>query len=247
MKRFLSILTAMVVTFSFCACEKGNDRDRDTDTEIIRPGNNGNPDNNDSTGNDDNTGNDGGDTSEYATYNHTFTNGCATYYGQGYEGQPANITNWLVELADNNYDLENYTGTGYNIVLDLFSAEKSATSVPTGRYTIEAFEQSEFSAGSLLYGFIGEDETYGEYPGGTWLYEGNEGIAAATAGWVEISGSGSNYTVTYELQDDEYMVSFKGSYTGSLTFYDGTQSESQAQAANIAKAKRVTKTFRVRR
>ena len=39
MRRFLSIVAAIVVAFSFCACDKVSDRD--TDREINRPGNNG--------------------------------------------------------------------------------------------------------------------------------------------------------------------------------------------------------------
>ena len=243
---------------SFASCEKVCDcncpccNEDGSDQVIQRPGNN-NGDNDDNGGNggnggnNDNTGNDGGNTSDYTTYNNTFTYGYAGYCGLYYENQPANTTNWYIELADDDYDLEYYEGTGYNIIFDLFAAGTNSSSIPAGKYTVEAFEQSNFSAGSLMYGYIAEDETYGEYPAGTWLFEGDNGIAGATSGWVEISGSGSNYTIKYELHDDEYMVTFKGTFSGSLTIYDGTQEYSQAQAANITKAKRATKTFRVRR
>ena len=131
-----------------------------------------------------------------------------------------------------------------NIGLHTLAGGQNAT------YTIEAFENSEYSAGSLMYGFIAEDEEYGEYPAGTWLYEGNEGIAGATAGELKVSVSGSTYTLKYTLYDDEYGITFTGTYTGSLTIYDGTQEYSYA-AALPSFAPRATKAntkyFKVRR
>ena len=245
MKRF-SILAAIAMIFSFYACDVDeNSPSRDSDTEITKPDNNGE---NENPGDDN-----GGDNSQYEVYNNTFTYGYAGYCGQWYEDQPANVTNWYIELADDNYDLENYEGTGYNIVFDLFAAGTNSTSIPNGRYTVEAFDQSNFSAGSLLYGYIAEDEEYGEYPAGTWLYEGDTGIAGATSGWVQISGSGSSYTITYELNDDDYQITFKGSFKGTLTLYDATQSISATQITNVAKAAqkaksgKTTKRFMLRR
>ena len=245
MKRFITILAAMAVIFSFSACDK--DDNRDTDTEIILPGENNNSNNNgggsteDPGTEDPGTEDPGTDNTGNSSYNNTFTYGYAGYCGQYYEDQPANTTNWYIELADDNYDLDYYEGTGYNIVFDLFAAGTSSTSIPSGRYTVEAFDESMFSAGSLMYGYIAEDEEYGEYPGGTWLYEGNDGIAGATSGWVEISKSGSNYTIKYELQDEEWEITFKGSFSGALTLYDATEeysSYSQAKSQRRATARK---------
>lgn len=254
MKQIFTTIALLAMAFSFASCEfdvtcdcncscgstdnNGQNSSRPGNSDSNNGGNEENGGNNGGTNND-NTGND-----EYETYNNTFTKGYAGYCGQYYEGQPANTTNWYLELADNNYDLESYEGTGYNIVIDLFASGTSSTAIPAGRYSVEQFDKSEYSAGSLLYGYIAEDETYGEYPGGTWLYEGNDGIAAATAGWVNVEVSGSTYTITYELVDDEYMVEFKGSFTGSLTIYDATE---EASAAQATKSSRPAKHFKVRR
>lgn len=234
MKQIFTAIAILAMAMSFSSCDKKitcecncsccNSDDSENNT--------GRPDNNDSS----NEGNENND--EYETYNTTFTSGYAGYYGVWYEGQPSNTTNWYIELADNNYDLENYEGDGYNIVLEIFAQGTDSSSIPTGKYTVEAFEKSEYSAGSLLYGYIAEDETYGEYPAGTWLYKGDEGIAGATSGEVNISVSGSKYTITYNLTDDEYKVRFKGSFTGSLTFYDATEEASYAQVAATKRARR---------
>lgn len=259
MKQIFTAVALFAMAISFASCDKENmcncncqcgNSGQNSDQGGSRPG--GSNDDNNGGGSTDNGGNNGGstggDVSEYDTYNNTFTYGYAGYCGQWYEDQPANTTNWYIELADDNYDLENYEGTGYNILLEIFAEGTSSTSIPAGKYSVEAFEQSEFSAGSLMHGYIAEDETYGEYAAGTWLFEGESGIAGATSGWVEISGSGSNYTIKYELHDDEYMVTFKGTFSGSLTLYDATEEEASAvQASKVAKAKRGAKYFKVRR
>lgn len=260
MKQIFTSIALIAMAISFASCDKeiivecncncNCSNSDNTNQNGGRPGN----DNNGGS-NEDNPG--GGNTntidrSEYQVYNNTFTQGQAGFCGVYYDEQPSNTTNWYVELADNNYDLESYEGTGFNIVLEFFAGGTNSTSIPAGTYTIEAFEAEQFSAGSLLYAFLDEGEDNGEtvqYPAGTWLFEGNEAIAGATAGWVKVAQSGGNYTITYELHDDEYSITFKGSYSGSLTIYDGTQENSAIAAAPQSKAPRKTNTkyYRVRR
>ena len=268
MKQIFTTIALLAMAFSFASCEfdvtcncncscgstnnneqntgRPGNNDSDNNGNQDNPGNNGGS-NNDNTGDGGNTGS--GDRSEYTTYNNTFTKGQAGYYGVYYEGQPNNTSNWFVELADNNYDFEEYEGDGFNVVLEFFANGTSSTSIPAGKYTIEAFEKSEFSAGSLLYGYIAEDDTYGDYPAGTWLYEGNEGVAAATAGELTIAVSGNTYTLKFTLYDDEYEVAFSGSYTGALSIYDGTQEyNSTLSAVPATKSAKVnTKYYKVRR
>ena len=257
MRQIFTTIALLAMAFSFSSCEKeiivncncNCQCGSNSDETPSRPG--GNDDNTGSNGgsNNDNTGNggsnDGTDRSEYTTYSTTFTKGQAGYYGVYYDGQPSNTSNWYLELADSNYDLESYEGTGYNAVLEFFANGTSSTSIPAGKYTVEAFEKNEFSAGSLLYGYIAEDETDGDYPAGTWLFEGNEGVAAATAGEVTVSVSGGKYTIQYTLYDDEYEVKFTGSYTGNLTIYDGTV-ESYSYAPATKSARSSARHYRVR-
>ena len=252
MKQIFTSIALIAMAMSFSSCEKEvvcncncqcNNSDNSGQTGN-RPGNNDNNNGGNNGGTNDNTG----DRSEYETYNNTFTQAQAGYYGVYYEEQPSNVSNWYLEMADNNYDFETYDGDGYNIVLEFFANGTSTTSIPTGTYTVEAFEKNEFSAGSLLYGYIGEDETYGEYPAGTWLFQGADGIAAATAGELTVAKSGNTYTIKYKLYDDEYQIAFSGSYTGSVDIYDGTQEYSYAPAKSLATAPRAnTKYYRVRR
>lgn len=243
MKQILAALALIALALSFASCDKTCNcncsccNTNGSDQTIQRPDNSGSGSGNNGGTTDDNTGGNTGNTEDY---NQTFTQGYAGYYGAFYEeaGQPSNTTNWFVELADDNYDLENYEGTGYNIALEIFASGTSSTSIPSGKYTVETLDENLLMAGTVLYGFIGEDEENGEYPAGTWLYSGNDAIAGATSGWVQIAASGSTYTITYELRDDEYQISFKGSFTGSLAFYDGTQEVTSVSAAkNFAPSK----------
>jgi hypothetical protein len=249
MKHIFTTIALFAIAISFTSCEKeiivncncqcNNSNGSDQNTG--RPNNGGNTGNNggntgDNGGNTgDNGGNSGGNSGEinredYETINCYFTQGQAGYYGVYYEDQPSNTANWYLELAESNYDLENYEGEGYNISIEFFTNSSSTTSIPAGEYTIEAFKKNEYSAGSILDGFIAEDDTYGDYPAGTWIFEGNEGIAGATAGSMTITVSGDQYNIDYSFFDDEYQVAFCGSYSGDLTIYDGTEGYSYSQA-----------------
>ena len=259
MKQVLAILTVLTLAFSFASCEKeiivncncncncggSDDSDKTPGSSDETPGRPGeNPgDNNGGSGN--GGSNDGIDRSEYTTYNTTFTKGQAGYFGVYYDDQPSTTANWYLELADNNYDLENYEGSGYNVSLEFFTNNSYKTNFPAGEYTIEKFDATPYAAGSLLYGFIGEDETYGEYTAGTWLFEGNEGIAGATAGKMTVAVSGSKYTISYTLYDDEYQIAFSGSYSGNITIYDGTV-ENYSYAPATKSARSSAKHYRVR-
>ena len=238
MKQVSAILTALAIMFACSSCEKeiivqcdcncqcGNSNN--SNQEPNRPGDN----NSGNTGDSGDSGDENGggiDRSEYTTYNTTFTKAKASYYGVFYDDQPSNTTNWYLELADNNFNLDTYDGDGYNIVLEFFTNSSYTSSFPAGEYTIERFEATPYSAGSLLYGFLSEQDGE-QYASGTWLYEGFDGVAGATAGKMTIAVSGSNYSISYTLYDDDYHIAFSGSYTGSVSFYDLSQSYSLSQA-----------------
>ena len=244
MKQVSAILTALAIMFACSSCEKeiivqcdcncqcGNSNN--SNQEPNRPGDNnsGNTGDSDDSGDSGDSGDENGggiDRSEYTTYNTTFTKAKASYYGVFYDDQPSTTANWYLELADNNFNLDTYDGDGYNIVLEFFTNSSYTSSFPAGEYTIERFEATPYSAGSLLYGFLTEQDGE-QYASGTWLYKGLDGVAGATAGKMTIAVSGSNYSISYTLYDDDYQIAFSGSYTGSVSFYDLSQSNSLSQA-----------------
>lgn len=258
MKQIFTTIALLAMAFSFASCDKEiivncncNCQCNNSNDSNDNPNRPGNPDDKDHGGN---TGNDGGNSGDNGEINRedyeninitTFTQAQAGYYGIYYDGQPSNTSNWYLELAESTYDFENYEGEGYNICIDFFAKGTSSTNIPAGTYSIEAFEENKFSGGSISYGYIAEDEDYGEYPAGTWLFDGNDGIAGATAGIMTISSTGSTYFITYSFYDDEYMVAFNGSYEGKLTIYDGTQEYSYASSATKS-SRSTAKHYRVR-
>lgn len=247
MKRILSILTIAVFALSFSACDLlDSTPDRDTDSEIIIP---------DDSPSDDDSNNEGDnpsgeiDRSKYTQYNTTFTQGDAIYFGVYYEEQPDDVANWYIELADKNFDLTEYSGEGYYMTLEFFC---KGTTPAAGTYTIEAFNKDPFSHMSLGDGFI--EEYNGEsYAVGTWLFQGSNAIAGATDGSMTIATSGSKYTVSYLLHDDEYQITFQGKYSGDLPLYDGTGSSATQAVKKTTKSTRApyiakpTKVFRVKK
>lgn len=236
MKRFIAIFIAAVLMGTLASCDPSGVGDRNTDTEVVRPGN-GNENDNGSTGG----GNQGGETvdrSNYEVLNMTYTQAIADFYGQYYEGQPADVGNWYIILADDEYDLETYEGTGDNIVLELFAKGNYADGIPVGEYSVEAFLEKEFADKSVLYAWEEEETEDGEaYMAayGTWLYAGNETRAGATAGTVTVSRTGGSYTISYNLHDDEYQISFAGSYTGYVDLYDASE---ETLSSTMAKSQR---------
>ena len=243
MKKIFATLALIALAFTLASCNKASCtcdcslcNPNGSDGTIQRPGDSGNGNNGGTT--------DEVDRSSYTVYSSTMTKGQATYYGQAYQGQPATTANWYIELADANYELDQYSGTGFNISLEFFTSSSYTTSIPTGNYTVEAFNENEFPAYSLLYGFVSEE---GSYPLGTWLFEGNEALAAATAGAMTVEKSGSTYKISYELHDDEYQITFKGTFSGSLTIYDGTQESSYVSAASARKNANSVKHCRIRK
>lgn len=258
MKQILTALSIIALMLSLASCEKTCNcncnccNQGGSDQTIQRPGDNNQNDNDNEDG-DLNSSPDGIDRSDYIVYNNTMTKGKAGYYGQYYQDQPSTTANWFIELAESNYDLDEYEGTGFNVSLEFFTPSSNTTSIAAGIYTIEAFEKSAFSVNSLLYGYYDEYEYEGEtieYPAGTWLFEGNEAVAGATAGQMIVSVSNNKYTINYGLHDDESKVTFIGTFTGNLTFYDGTEAYAalaQTKPTKAPKTSRLTKHFRVRR
>lgn len=132
-------------------------------------------------------------------------------------GQPwdayQNIRDWKVLLGD-----DTTWADGREIQFELITSS-SATDF-TGSYKVltEEFTDKTMKealvSGSALCGYIDGTEYYG-----TWLFPTNDDTTwlGATSGTVEVSKSGSTYTITFDLADKfNDNTRFKGSYTGSM-------------------------------
>lgn len=159
----------------------------------------------------------------------TFTQGCMEFWGISYDDQPETSACWCITLAEKDFDLSEWEGTGLSIVIELFTTDTEATSLPLGNYTVEAFDKEYYSDYSVGTGFVQEDEETGDsYCYGTWIFEDGSGVYAAEDGSVKVSKAGDNFTVTYDFTDLQLGANFKGSYTGPLEFVDLTKTKTRA-------------------
>lgn len=219
MKRIFTILSIVAVAIAMCACESKED---------ITPNDNGGnqPEQNDPEQSNPEQPEQPEQPGEGEWENHvtsTYTHGFIEFWGQGYEDQPTDVANWCIILGSEGFDYDEWSG-GESIVLELFTTNTSATSVPSGTYTVEAFLEENYSNFSVGDGFIAteenEDGVEESYCMGTWYYVDGIGEYAATSGSVTVAKDGDNYTVTYNLVDEEYSTQLTGSYKGALEYID---------------------------
>lgn len=233
MKRIFSIMTILAIVLAAASCEKDNDEgSKRPDTE-----NNGSE-----NGGSENEGTDGDGSGEAPdiseSINTTFSYAYAENWGIYYEEQQDNINNWIIYLSENDFDEDGWSDNGYLAWIEIFSEGVDAPK--PGKYTIDAFYESYFSDFSLLDGLV-EDVDGEEMCTGTWLYQDGYGIAAALSGEAEVKVDGETYTVTYDLCDDEYGISFKGKYTGRMDIYDYSQGYSMSSVKSGAPVPERTK------
>lgn len=197
----------------------------------------------------DNVGPGGGEEGEYDEIELTnLTQGEMDYWGQAYGPTGTDYANWTIYLAGADFDFNSFDGSGPLMQIEINTASSATTDITPGTYTVfEEIANTSFVPFSSVPAFIQDNN-----PLGTWyINELLEATYGATSGTVVISKTGSNYTIEFDFTDAEFMGKFKGTYTGPLSYYDGTASASSASAVvkkskssrklvlNPAKAKRV--------
>lgn len=229
MKRIFGIVTILALMLSSASCEKPEPPKR-PGAENQQPGgekpDNEKPGNNDSGAENPGNGNPGEgntDRADYQIIQNSYAKGEMQFYGIYYDDQPEDVHNWALVLSEADFDFIYWEGSGYCVNLELFTSSSAATELSSGKYTVEAFLEEGYVPMSVGDGIIHtEEETGDEYCLGTWLYEDGMGIAGATAGEVTFEKKDGQYKVSYVLYDDYERITFKGSYTGQLDYYDGT-------------------------
>lgn len=182
-------------------------------------------------------GGSGGDDTEYTVVEmNSLTQGEMDFYGKIYGETGTDYNNWTVYLAGAGFDFESFDGDGEMLQLEINTAGSVTTEIPSGTYTVMTDLSNEyFVPFSAVPAFIQEEED-GMYPFGTWYLKDLSAEYGATSGTATFDRQGDVYTVTFEFQDDEAMVIFKGSYTGKLGYYDGTATESVSSSVKAQRA-----------
>ncbi len=142
--------------------------------------------------------------------------------------------NWLIYLADNRVDFtkQNLVGPGKILMLELNTAPSDGKVLPAGTFNV--LNPTEITSAASLTPFtvvpgLANSEV-GVY--GTWyLATDTQGgdfqpLCGAQKGTVSVKKAGDTYTLDFDITDDDYKISVKGSYTGVPIFYDNTAATS---------------------
>lgn len=157
-----------------------------------------------------------------------FTQGKVLFGGTHY-GTAGLSNNWQIHLAGANYDVVNLKGKGAVLQFEVNTELGATDIIPSGTYTM--IEKADPDPKDLLPNTVvpglldGSDQS----PIGTWYFysdtEGGDPVATnrMNGGSVEITTVGDTYTMKFNFSDSEQDITFEGTYTGTLIYFDMTQ------------------------
>ena len=157
------------------------------------------------------------------------TQGELWYYGDGYGIEISN--NFVVYLGSEGINMTDFSGEGQVMYLEFNTGLGSVTNLPSGTYTIVDANPDLFTSSTMVSGF-----EYDSYLYGTW-YFGNTTNSVIAGSAVVTQNTGNKYAIQYDFID-QYGNNIKGTFNGTLDYYDGTQSQEIIPAAKNKALKR---------
>lgn len=157
------------------------------------------------------------------------TQGELWYYGDGYGIEISN--NFVVYLGSAGINMTDFSGEGQVMYLEFNTGLGSVTNLPSGTYTIVDANPDLFTPSTMVSGF-----EYDSYLYGTW-YFGNTTNSVIAGSAVVTQNTGNKYAIQYDFID-QYGNNIKGTFNGTLDYYDGTQSQEIIPAAKNKALKR---------
>ena len=137
--------------------------------------------------------------------------------------------NWLIYLADNqvNFASSPLSGPGKIMMLELNTAPSAGKELTEGTYNVlnpaEITSSASLAPFTVVPGLVSDNAVYGTWYLATETKGGQfQPLCGAQKGTVRVKKSGQTYTIDFDVTDDDYKISVKGSYTGVPSFYDGT-------------------------
>ena len=154
----------------------------------------------------------------------TLTQGEMDYLGDAYDLPDNDYANWTIYLAASTVDLGDLSGTGDLLMLELNTAKSVTTEITPGTYEIVGRAKADFRAFTCVPGYVS-----GQYAYGTWFGTADKGFSnSMSSGSVTVAKNGDTYTFTFELVDGSSNTTFKGTYTGELSYVDYSQASAPA-------------------
>lgn len=157
------------------------------------------------------------------------TQGELWYYGDGYGIEISN--NFVVYLGSAGINMTDFSGEGQVMYLEFNTGLGSVTNLPSGTYTIVDANPDLFTPSTMVSGF-----EYDSYLYGTW-YFGNTTNSVIAGSAKVIQNAGDKYAIQYDFID-QYGNNIKGTFNGTLDYFDGTQSQEIIPAAKNKALKR---------
>ena len=157
------------------------------------------------------------------------TQGELWYYGDGYGIEISN--NFVVYLGSEGINMTDFSGEGQVMYLEFNTGLGSVTNLPSGTYTIVDANPDLFTPSTMVSGF-----EYDSYLYGTW-YFGNTTNSVIAGSANVTQNAGNKYIIQYDLID-QYGNNIKGTFNGTLAYFDGTQSQEIIPAAKNKALKR---------
>ena len=150
------------------------------------------------------------------------TQGELWYYGDGYGIEISN--NFVVYLGSAGINMTDFSGEGQVMYLEFNTGLNSITNLPSGTYTIVDANPDLFTPSTMVSGF-----EYDGYLYGTW-YFGNTTNSVIAGSAVVTQNTGNKYAIQYDFID-QYGNNIKGTFNGTLDYFDGTQNQEIISAA----------------
>ncbi len=157
------------------------------------------------------------------------TQGELWYFGDAYDTGLSN--NFVVYLGSAGINMADFSGEGQVMYLEFNTGLNSITNIPAGTYIMVDAYPELFLPSTLVTGF-----EYDGYLYGTW-YFGNTTNSAIGGAAVVTQTSNNNYSILYDFID-EYGNSIKGTFNGTLAYFDGTASQGVISAVKRQVQKR---------
>lgn len=137
--------------------------------------------------------------------------------------------NWLIYLADKqvNFASSPLSGPGKIMMLELNTAPSAGKELSEGTYNVLNPEEIKSAASlapfTVVPGLVSDNSVYGTWYLATETKGGQfQPLCGAQKGTVSVKKSGQTYTIDFDITDDDYKISVKGSYTGKPYIHDGT-------------------------
>ena len=134
--------------------------------------------------------------------------------------------NWLIYLADKqvNFASSPLSGPGKIMMLELNTAPSAGKELSEGTYNVLNPEEIKSAASlapfTVVPGLVSDNSVYGTWYLATETKGGQfQPLCGAQKGTVSVKKSGQTYTIDFDVTDDDYKISVKGSYTREFNIF----------------------------